>query len=368
MCIVRGKNVNLGWSPLLNNLEGRHLVKKKQKAIAQKGHNLHDEFFKKIFKRPKYFMQLLHIIFPPKFAAALDATSLVITDGILLKRTGGEIRTDLTAAVRLRDTDMEVTITFILEHKSYRDPEVILQTMEYYLIARREQLKQRKRGAARNLIIPVVLICCKDKDFEPPRDDLLLEFGDDKIPPVLQEFRDLFPQMPCLTVNLRKLPLADLWDEMGERESGRAALTAVQGMAEVWDADDDTVAALLTKGRSLSPEDGAFILENLNVYYISADNAIAEGDFSRVDRERWPDLTQEERLEAMLETQSDRAEQIGIEKGKQLGIEKGKLLGIEQGKLEMVKRFLLEGVDEQIICKAAQLSKRELTQIKRSLG
>ena len=57
----------------------------------------------------------------------------------------------------------------------------------------------------------------------------------------------------------------------------------------------------------------------------------------------------------------------GKQQGKQLGIEQGKQLGIKQGKLEMVKRFLLAGFDEQEICKAAQLSKRELDQIKRSL-
>ncbi len=267
--------------------------------------------------------------------------------------------------MRLKNTDMEIMITLILEHKSYRDPEVILQTMEYYLSARREQRKRRsgKKGAARNLIIPVVLICCKDKDFEPPKDDLSLEFGDEEVPPVLEEFRALFQRMPCLTVNLRKLQLDNFWDEVGGRGSGescRAAVTAVQGMAEVWDANDDTVAALLTKGRLLSPEDGAFILENLSVYYVSADNAVGEGDFDRVDRERWPDLAQEERLEAMLETQSDRAKQLGIEQGKQLGI--------EQGKLDTARHLLLEGVDERIICKAAQLSKQELAKIKRDLN
>ena len=313
-------------------------------------------------------MELLRIIFPAKFVAALDAASLTITDGILLKRAGGEIRTDLTAAVRLKNTNMAVTITFILEHKSYRDPEVILQTMEYYLISRRQQLKQRRRGTARHLIIPVVLICCKDKDFEPPRDDLSLEFGDEKIPSVLQEFRTLFPQRPCLTVNLRKLPLNDLWEEEEKQESRRAALTAVQGMTEVWHANDDTVATLLTKGRLLSPEDGAFILENLNVYYVNADNAIADGDFNRVDRERWPDLAQEERLETMLETQSDRAEQLGIEKGKQLGIEKGKQLGIEQMRAETVARMLARGTPDTDICAALQLSTKELAKIKRDLN
>ena len=361
------------------------MSEKKQKSAPQKGRNQHDEFFKKIFKNSKYLMGLLRIIFPPKFVAAFDAASLTIRDSMLLKLGGGEMHTDLTASVRLRGTEMEVTITFILEHKSYGDPEMILQTMEYYLRARREQLKRRsrKKGSTRNLIIPVVLVCCRDKDFEPPKDDLSLEFGDEEIPPILQEFRAFFQKIPCLVVNLRKLPLSDLWErevaEARERQEGSGvsagkedgvsgvAITAVQGMAEVWNADDDTVAALLSKGRLLPPEDGAFILENLNVYYVNADNVIAEGDFNRVDRERWPDLAQEERLEAMLETQSDRAERRGIEQGKQLGIEQGKQLGIEQGRLETAKRLLLDGVDERIICKAAQLSKQELDQIKRSL-
>ena len=343
------------------------MSRKKQKSISQKGHNLHDEFFKKIFKNPKYLKELLHIIFPSKFVAELDVASLTITDGMLLKRGGGEIRADLTAAVRLKNTDMKVTITFILEHKSYRDPEVILQTMEYYLIARREQLKRRsrKRGAARNLIIPVVLICCEDESFEPSSDDLSLEFGDEKIPPVLQKFRTLFPQMQCLAVNLRKLPLDELW-EAGARkrqEVSGVAVTAVQGMAGVWHADDDTVAALISKGRLLSPEDGAFILENLNVYYVSADNAIGKGDFNRVDRERWPDLAQDERLEAMLETQSDRAKQLGIEQG----MRKGKQLGIEQMRAETVARMLARGTPDTEICALLQLSTKELATVKKEL-
>ena len=139
-------------------------------------------------------------------------------------------------------------------------------------------------------------------------------------------------------------------------------------MARVWDANDDTVAELLTKGRLLSHEDRAFMLENLNVYYVDADNAVMEGDFNRVDREKWPNLAQEERLDTMLETQSDRAKKRGIEKGlekgKQLGIEKGKQLGIEEGKKDMVKRFLQAGFDEQSIREVAQFSEQELVKIK----
>ena len=130
-------------------------------------------------------------------------------------------------------------------------------------------------------------------------------------------------------------------------------------MAEVWRANDDTLAELISKGRMLAPDDRSFILEALNVYYVCADNMVKEGDFMRVDRERWPDLAEGERMENILELPSERAERRGIEKGMQQGI--------EQGKMDMVKRLLLDGVDEQAICRAAQLSKRELAQVKRSL-
>ncbi|MDE3269419.1 MAG: hypothetical protein OYH77_03940 [Pseudomonadota bacterium] len=99
-----------------------------------------------------------------------------------------------------------------------------------------------------------------------------------------------------------------------------------------------------------------------------------EGDFNRVDRERWPDLAQQERIGKMLETQSNRAEKLGFERGKlemkkmlETQSNRAEKLGFERGKLEMVERLLLEGVGEQIICKVAQLSQQELAQIKRSL-
>ena len=71
----------------------------------------------------------------------------------------------------------------------------------------------------------------------------------------------------------------------------------------------------------------------------------------------------------------DRAKQEGMRqgmrKGKQLGIEKGKLLGIEKGiklgKLDTARQLLLDGYDEQAICRATKLSKKELAEIKRNL-
>ena len=53
--------------------------------------------------------------------------------------------------------------------------------------------------------------------------------------------------------------------------------------------------------------------------------------------------------------------------GREQGIEQGREEGREQGKWDTAKKLLLEGVDERIICKAAQLTKQALAKIKRDL-
>ena len=63
----------------------------------------------------------------------------------------------------------------------------------------------------------------------------------------------------------------------------------------------------------------------------------------------------------------ERAERQGREQGIEQGREEGREEGREQGKWDTAKKLLLEGVDERIICKAAQLTKQALAKIKRDL-
>lgn len=102
-------------------------------------------------------------------------------------------------------------------------------------------------------------------------------------------------------------------------------------------------------------------------YYECADKGYGVKGFNRVERKRFPHLKEEDRIVPDMEFGLDRAKKEGMQQGLRKGRQQGIRKGIEQGKLEMVKRFLLAGFDEQEICKAAQLSKQELAQIKRSL-
>ena len=101
--------------------------------------------------------------------------------------------------------------------------------------------------------------------------------------------------------------------------------------------------------------------------------------FARVERKHFPHLQEGGWIVPDTAFGIEGAEQRGLRRGLQRGLRKGKQLGIEQGiergiergieqgRLETVKGFLLAGFDEEDICKAAQLSKQELAQIKRRL-
>ena len=131
--------------------------------------------------------------------------------------------------------------------------------------------------------------------------------------------------------------------------------------------DEDVVHEIIKKARLLPEEERAFVLSMLMDYYECADKGYGMKGFNAVERKRFPHLKEEDRIVPEMEFGLDRAKKEGMQQGLRKGKQQGKQLGIEQGKLEMVKRFLLAGFDEQEVCKAAQLSKQELDQIKRSL-
>ena len=138
---------------------------------------------------------------------------------------------------------------------------------------------------------------------------------------------------------------------------------ALFGMRNYWEMNDKVVGEIIKKARLLAQQRRSFVLSVLIDYYDCADKGYDRAGFARVERLYFPKLKEEERLMPEMEFTYDKAAKQAMRKGKQLG----KQEGIEQGKLEMVKRFLRAGFDEQAICKAAQLSKRELAQIKRNL-
>ena len=178
---------------------------------------LHDSFFKSTFKNHKNIRELLRVIFPAGVIAHTNLNEVVVQDGELSTLGGGQLRADLVVALPLKDdtsgtgntSSTKITISLIFEHKSYRDPDAIIQIMEYYVELCREQRKQMR--GERNIIIPIVLLCCKDKDYQPPADYLQWVFGDEEVPEAAKALAPWLPKLFGNVVNLRQLPPERIW-------------------------------------------------------------------------------------------------------------------------------------------------------------
>ncbi len=161
-------------------------MKKKPTARSGQQATLHDSLFKTIFKDPKYIKELLRVIFPPETLDHAKLDDITIQDGELLAQGGRQLRADLIASLPLKvdEGDVDVTLSLIFEHKSYRDPDTPIQLMEYQVEScrgQRQQWDQRKDGR-RNITVSMVLLCCKDKHYYPPSDYLQWVFGDQDVP------------------------------------------------------------------------------------------------------------------------------------------------------------------------------------------
>ncbi len=297
-----------------------------------------------------------------------------------IKGPGGELRTDIMVQLPLWGiTNRIVILSIILEHKSYKDRDAVLQAMEYYVAECKARSKRRTRrpGEPYELIIPVILLCCEDKDYEPPQDYLSWEFGSEEIPPELAALADDLPVMRCKVFNLRKPPLSELWTKAG------SSAIIIYVMAELWGMDEDKIALIIEKIEGLERGEGQFLGNMLMDYCDAADRGVKRQDFDRVDRKRWPHKREEERFVPTMYFGLERAErrglqkgieqgeQLGLQKGEQLGLQKGEQLGLQKGveqkQMEAAQLMLSDGVPEAQVCKFLKLTKKELTAIKRKL-
>ena len=178
-------------------------------STKDKQHSLHDSFFKQIFKQQKYLIALLRLIFPPEALENLNLNQIEVRDGELIKRDGRKLQADLVAAMHLKDNRTCIELTFIFEHKGYKDPDALIQVMEYFIELARKQRCKSLKSQVKKIILPIVLLCCKDREYEPPADYLRWVFGDEDIPKTAKILAPWLPKLFGKVVNIRKLVAAE---------------------------------------------------------------------------------------------------------------------------------------------------------------
>ena len=324
-------------------------VQKKQRSKTVKSQQPypHDAVFKRIFKNPEYCRALMQVLLMPSLYSIFNWPLVKIRESVATGAKGKERRADIVIEVPLLNSNFHIIITIILEHKSYRDNNTVLQMLGYY-----NEIAQESGS----IILPIIVTCCKDKQAIIPSDYLSWSLQKQGAPEGLKKYFKKFPNFNCLLVNLHDLSYRRM------RRGGEEVSLALFGMRNYWEMNDKVVGEIIKKTRLLAQQRRSFVLSVLIDYYDCADKGYNRAGFARVERLCFPKLKEEERLMPEMEFTYDKAAKA--DKAAKQAMRKGKQLGKQLGKLEMVKRFLQAGVDEQTICEAAQLSRQELAQIK----
>ena len=325
--------------------------------------HIHNDFFKEIYKNPVFFKEILALSFTDEEIEEFDLASLHFKESEAKNVSGKSRRADFVVSVKLKKKaagDETVTIYVVLEFKSQNMTKVILQIMEYYT-----ELCRRTGG----VVIPLILMCCKDENFEPPRDYLSWVFRGGEIPAAVHRLSHLIPNFFCRVVNLHKIPLKRIW------EKAKSTGVVVYGVRRFWQAGKDDVAIMVKKSRLIPAEHKGVVMIPLTDYYANTDKGLGLTEFDRVDRECWPDLNEEERLMPTLEFSLDKAKNLGLKQGMEKGMEQGMEQGMEKGmekgqwrnQVAVAARMLARGMSDEQIRDVLQLSAKELADIKQEL-
>ena len=159
---------------------------------------------------------------------------------------------------------------------------------------------------------------------------------------------------------------------MVSRKVGSKAFKCSYLSRLIWKATEDTVAKIIEKSRELNLEDYHYLLDSLIDYYKYTDNKYGHEEFDRIERQRWPDLPEEELLMPEILLGQERIHQEGVDKGIILGQKKGIALGqkkgIALGQEKLILKMLKSGkMTDNMICEVAGISKTELAQLKRKI-
>ena len=114
--------------------------------------NIHDKFVKELLANREVAIAFLSEFLPPELVTLFDFDTLIYEPTSYLNTDLSDFFSDMVWRVDVRG-EVEVKISILLEHKSYRDNRTSFQVLEYMALG---YLAQLKSGEKVSLIIPLV--------------------------------------------------------------------------------------------------------------------------------------------------------------------------------------------------------------------
>lgn len=344
----------------------------------------HDRFFRSFFADPAHLQGLLKQALPVEVAAALDLHTVQLEPGTWIDQNNRDHLSDLAASVEVRKGDLPAgrrlaRIYILTEHKSWRDPEALLQLLRYmvqvWTAERRgtdaaeevyeghenDRVRTPRSPHPLTPIIPILV-------YHGPRGRMPESFSElfgEDIPEALQRYQVVFGSE---ILDLARTSREDLRGD----PASRAALWLMRSIRRKTDDTLRELQAVLEGAEHLLSDEEYQALSRylLETKELSIDELNAKIEaLMKQGRIREGLLTTAEQLmkkgfEEGQERGLREGEELGIRKGEKLGRQKGEQVGLQKGRYqerrELAQQMLADGEDVDKILRYTHLTRGEL--------
>ena len=330
---------------------------KRHRKRKRKSRNVHDEFFKATFSTVDSVIALLKLVLSKRQLAQLDLDTIKFENRRWAKEaTAGHLEADLVVSVRLR-CGKRISLHFLIEHKSYRAPKLMLQLLNY--------LNRLYVYDNAKVVVPIVIYHGKQmrwpvwRTFQEAQhgelsEDFLAEFG-----PLLLNFGMIF-------VNLRDKSIANRLSRLPLHVH-----LALEIMANIWNADIDSFGKIMVRSHKIQDQSRLELLECFVTYLTTYNSGITISKLLGQMKLKFPGEKVMQDLEPKfgIYTREDMIKQhkiMSFDEGLQQGREEGREEGADNNLREVIGRMTQKGMSENDLCDLLGLTPERVKELRES--
>lgn len=326
-----------------SNSKSIHEDEAKKNELSQP----HDLAFKKLFGEVKVAKDVIKKNLPKEVLEQLDLDSLERLDGSFISKKLKKSFTDLLYGVKLNKR--EAYISFLWEHKSYKDRLTAFQVAGYIIDIWKQMIEDNKKDLA--VVIPIVVYHGEENwTYKTDIRELIPDF--DLLPAYLKE---MLPVINHELVNIT----SHTAEEIKEYEPvTRLIMRVFKYIRAPKDKLLETIVISIDEvGKVVSLEELAYYIDIILLYFSATNREFTEAEIR--DKIRQLDGRGSEIMTILQER-----EQRGLEQGLELGLQKGLEEGKAKEKRSFAKKLLEFGDSIEKIAMLTGLSENAIEEIK----
>ena len=298
----------------------------------------HDWFFKHNFNTKDNIWALLEMVFTPEELETLDPDSIVIRSGSLTDASRlKEYVSDLIIGIKFTDGS-ETMLTVVFEHKSYTDPKLRTQVLNYMVRLFENNTK---------VVIPVVVYHGR-RAWGSRTTFYAMQYAD-----ISSEILGVWGRK-LLNFELFVLDLRDdgVQARLEKAQSSLDAVLSMQIMGQFWESEEREYLEWLHRAKQIDESLRKHFIQGLSVYLTSTKPEVTMQGLKELLEAIWPgDVEMREALELWEKYQPESAAEyfdIVHKKGRQEGVK------------EVAERLIGRGMTDTDIHVFTQLSLEEI--------